>query len=149
MNGGLEVRNFESSFKQQNVMTKKISITIAFLTGLGMIFIGTRFLLAPEIGEASYGIRFDAHGDYSFHYIKGIRDVFTGLLICVLILSKQIKALGITLAVGTIIPVVDLLIVWSKDYTSIVQAMPHLSAIIVCATIGTILLMNKTSKRAV
>lgn len=130
-------------------MTQKISITIAFLTGLGLIFIGTRFLLAPEIAEAGYGIHFNAHGDYSFHYIKGIRDVFTGLLICILILTKQTKALGITLVVGTIIPVVDMLIVLTKDYNSIVQAIPHLSAILICAVIGTILLMRKTLNKAI
>jgi hypothetical protein len=128
-------------------MTQRISITIAFLTGLGMIFIGARFILSPEIAEAGYGIQFNAHGDYSFHYIKGIRDVFTGLLICILILTKQTRALGITLAVGTIIPTADLLIVLTKDYTSIVQAIPHISAIIVCAVVGSILLFNKTSNK--
>jgi hypothetical protein len=129
-------------------MIQRISITIAFLTGLGMIFIGTRFLLAPEVAEVGYGLHFNAHGDYSFHYIKGIRDVFTGLLICVLILAKQTKALGITLAVGTIIPTVDMVIVLTKDYNGIAQAIPHISAIIVCAVIGTILLFNKTSSKA-
>ncbi|PIQ20518.1 MAG: hypothetical protein COW65_14585 [Cytophagales bacterium CG18_big_fil_WC_8_21_14_2_50_42_9] len=128
-------------------MTKKISIAIAFLTGLGMIFIGIRFLLAPETAEAGYGIHFNAQGDYSFHYIKGIRDLFTGLLICILIGSKQIKALGITLVFGTMIPVADILIVLNKDYNGIAQAIPHISAIIVCAVIGTILSMPKTSNK--
>jgi hypothetical protein len=130
-------------------MTQRICISIAFLTGLGMIFIGARFLLAPEIAEAGYGIHFNALGDYSFHYIKGIRDVFTGLLICILILTRQTKALGITLAVGTIIPAVDMLIVLSKEYTGIVQAIPHISAIIICAVIGAILLLTKTSGKAI
>jgi hypothetical protein len=129
-------------------MTHRISIAIAFLTGLGMIFIGTRFMLAPEIAQAGYGIRFNAHGDYSFHYIKGIRDVFSGLVICLLILTKQNKALGITLAAGTIIPVADMLIVLSKNYNGIAQAVPHIAAIIVCATAGTILLTSKTQNKA-
>lgn len=130
--------------KKQNVMTQRIFIIIAFLTGLGMIFIGTRFMLLPESAVAGYGIHFDAHGDYSFHYIKGIRDVFTGLLICILILTKQIKALGIALTVGTIIPIMDMFIVLTKDYTSIAQAIPHISAIIVCAVIGPMLLTHKS-----
>jgi hypothetical protein len=129
-------------------MTQKVSIAIAFLTGLGMIFIGTRFLLAPEIAGAGYGIHFNAHGDYSFHYIKGIRDVFIGLIICILVLTRQTKALGITLAVGTIIPTVDMLIVLRKDYTGIAQAIPHISAIIICAVIGAILLTHKNSNKA-
>jgi hypothetical protein len=125
-------------------MIQKISITIAFLTGLGMIFIGTRFLLAPEIATADYGIHYNAHGDYSFDYIKGIRDIFSGLVICIFVLTKQTKPLGITLAVGTIIPTVDLLIVLSKDYNGIAQAIPHISAIIICAAVGIILLTCKT-----
>ncbi|MBS7567113.1 DUF4267 domain-containing protein [Mucilaginibacter sp. Bleaf8] len=128
-------------------MTQRISIAIAFLTGLGMIFIGARFLLAPETAEAGYGIHFNEHADYSFHYIKGIRDVFSGLVICILILTKQTKALGITLAAGTIIPIADMLIVLSKDYNGIPQAIPHISAIVVCAAAGTILLINKPSTK--
>ena len=128
-------------------MTKKISIAIAFLTGLGLIFIGARFLLAPETAETGYGIHFNEQGDYSFHYIKGIRDLFAGLLFCILILSKQTKALGITLLTGTIIPIADMLIVLSKDYNGVAQAMPHISAIIVCSVTGIILLVNKTSKQ--
>jgi hypothetical protein len=129
-------------------MTHKLSIAIAFLTGLGMIFIGTRFLLAPETAQAGYGIHFNAQGDYSFHYIKGVRDVFSGLMICLLILTKHTKALGITLTVGTIIPFADMLIVLRKDYNSLLQAVPHITAIIICAVVGTILLTSKTANKA-
>jgi hypothetical protein len=130
--------------KNKNIMTKKISSAIAFLTGLGLIFIGTRFLLSPETAEAAYGIHFNEQGDYSFHYIKGIRDLFTGLIICIFVLSKQTKALGITLLVGTIIPFVDMLIVLTKDYNGVAHAMPHISAVIICSVFGTILLTSKT-----
>ncbi len=127
-------------------MTKNIFIVIAFLTGLGMVFIGARFLLAPETAEVGYGIHFHEQGDYSFHYIKGIRDVFSGLLICIFVLSRQTKALATTLLVGTMIPIVDMLIVLSKDYNSITQAIPHISAIVVCFLSGVILLRNKKEK---
>ena len=130
-------------------MTQKISIAIAFLTGLGMIFIGARFLLAPETATAGYGIHFNAHGDYSFQYIKGSRDLFSGLLICNLVMRKQIKALGITLAIGTIIPFTDMLIVLSKDYNGVAQAIPHIIAIIACAGAGTLLLMHNTTNKAI
>jgi hypothetical protein len=126
---------------------KKIILGIAFLTGLGMVFIGARFLIAPETAEAGYGIHFPEHGDYTFHYIKGIRDLFSGLLICMLVLSKQIKALGITLAIGTIIPLGDMLIVLNKPYNGFVQATPHISAVIICAVAGLMLLLSKTPKQ--
>jgi quercetin dioxygenase-like cupin family protein len=124
-------------------MTKNIVIAIAFITGLGLIFIGARFLIAPEAAEISYGIHFNENGDYSFHYIKGIRDLLSGLLICVFVLSKQTKALGTFLLLGTMVPIADMLIVLSKDYNSLTQAIPHISAIVACFSLGFILLRNK------
>lgn len=127
-------------------MTKKISIAITFLVGLGMIFLGARFLISPESAELGYGIRFNEQGDYSFHHIKGIRDLFSGLLICALVLTAQTKALGISLLIATIIPFTDLLIVLSKDYTGITQTIPHFAAIMVCSLCGLVLLFNRKSR---
>ena len=129
-------------------MTTKISYVVAFIAGLGLIFIGTRFLLAPEIAEAGYGIHFNEQGDYSFHYIKGARDVFSGLLICIFCLVNERRALGVTLLAGTIIPVTDMLIVLNKSYNSVLQTMPHIIAIIICSVIGIILLATKPQQKA-
>lgn len=128
-------------------MTTKISYAIAFLTGLGLIFLGARFLLSPEVAEAGFGIHFNEQGDYSFHYIKGIRDIFSGLLMCVLVLMKERRALGVTLLAGTMIPVNDMLIVLSKSYNGVPQAMPHIIAIIICSVFGIILLASKPTKK--
>jgi len=124
-------------------MTTKISYTIAFLLGLGMIFLGARFFFAPEAATAGFGIRFNANGDYSFDHIKGIRDIFSGLLICAFVLINERRALGVTLLAGTMIPVNDMLIVLSKSYNGIPQAMPHIIAIIICFIFGIILLATK------
>src|ERR1044072_6740475 len=124
-------------------MTKNISIAIAFLTGLGLIFLGARFLLSPEIAEAGYGIHFNEQGDYSFHYIKGIRDIFSCLLISVFVRMDQRRALGVTLTAGTMVPLADMLIVLSKSYNGVLQAMPHITAIIICFVTGIILLTTK------
>ena len=128
-------------------MTTKISYAIAFLTGLGMIFIGTRFFLSPEVATAGYGIHFNAQGDYSFDYIKGIRDIFTGVLLCAFVLMNERRALGVTLLAGTMIPLTDMLIVLSKSYNGVLQAMPHITAIIICSVFGIILLVTKTQKK--
>ena len=125
----------------------KISYAIAFVLGLGMIFIGSRFLFSPEVATAGYGLHFDVHGDYSFQYIKGIRDIFSGLLLCVFVVLNERRALGITLLAGTMIPVTDLLIVHSKSYNGFSQAMPHIIAIIICAVFGIILLTIKPAKK--
>ena len=129
-------------------MTTKISYVVAFITGLGLIFIGTRFLLSPEIAEAGYGIHFNELGDYSFHYIKGIRDIFSGVLLCAFVLMNERRALSVTLLAGTIVPLADMLIVLSKSYNGVLQAMPHIIAIIICFVFGIILLTTKPTKKA-
>ena len=128
-------------------MTTKISYAIAFITGLGLIFLGARFLLSPEIAEAGYGIHFNEQGDYSFHYTKGIRDIFSGVLLCAFVLMNERRALGVTLLAGTMVPVADMLIVLSKSYNSVLQAMPHITAVIICFVFGIILLTTKTTKK--
>ena len=127
-------------------MLTKISYTIALLLGLGMIFLGARFFLSPEVATAGYGIHFNVNGDYSFQYIKGIRDIFSGLLICVFVLMNERRALGMTLLAGTMIPVTDMLIVLSKSYNGVIQAMPHIIAIVICAVFGIILLTTKSKE---
>jgi len=129
-------------------MTTKIPYTVAFITGAVLIFIGARFLLSPETAEAGYGIHFNEHGDYSFHYIKGIRDIFSGLLISVFVLLNERRALGVTVIAGTIVPLADMLIVISKSYNGVLQAIPHITAIIICFVTGIILLTTKPTQKA-
>ena len=129
-------------------MTTKISYAIALLVGLGMIFLGTRFFFSPETATAGYGIQFNANGDYSFHYIKGIRDIFSGILLCAFVLLNERRAVGVTLLAGTIIPFTDMLIVLSKSYTGVLQAMPHITAAIILSVFGIILLATKPPKKA-
>ncbi len=129
-------------------MITKISYSIAFLLGMGMIFIGVRFFLSRQVATTGFGIHFNADGDYSFQHIKGIRDIFSGLLICIFVLMNDRRALGVTLLAGTMIPVNDMIIVLSKSYDGVLQAMPHIIAIIICSVFGIILLTTKQTKKA-
>ena len=128
-------------------MTKKIAIAIALFTGLWLIFIGARFLTYPETAESGYGINFNENADYSFHYIKGIRDLFSGLIIFLFVVTRQTKALGLTLLAGTIIPVTDFFIVLSKPANGVTAAIPHMSAILVCFIVGVILLQTRKKQK--
>ena len=129
-------------------MTTKTSYAIAFLLGLGMVFLGARFFFSPETATAAFGIRFNANGDYSFHHMKGIRDIFSGLLLCALVLMKERRALGVMLLIATIIPVSDMITVLGKSYTTFPQAIPHIAATIICSVVGTLLLIAQSHKRA-
>lgn len=133
---------------KDKIMTTKICYTISFLTGLGLLFIGTRFLVSPLNAEFDYGIFTNTNNDFSFHYIKGIRDLFSGLLLIFLVLTKEKRALAITLLAATVVPLGDFLIVTAKHGNDWQHAIAHLTAVMICITIGALLLIP-TRKRNV
>lgn len=81
-----------------------------YLFGFGLIFIGGRFLLAPEVAERGFGLLYDQPIN-SFHIIKGIRDIFSGLILVSFTLANWRKPLAMTVLIGSLIPVVDMLVV--------------------------------------
>lgn len=78
--------------------------------GLALLFIGGRFLLAPEIAERGYGLMYQQPNN-AFHLIKGIRDLFSGLVFLIFALAGWRKALAVASLVGSIIPLTDTFIV--------------------------------------
>lgn len=106
------------------------------LIGLGLIFIGIRFLAAPETGERAYGLDFPETADYSFHYIKGIRDLFSGTLILALALLNRRTELALTLGLGTMIPFADLLVVLNAPHSNPAALWIHGVTVIVLAALA-------------
>lgn len=106
---------------------------LTIVSGLTLVFIGCRFLLQPEGAEAGYGLHFQENGDYSFHYIKGIRDLFTGTVITLLAAMNQRKALMVVLLSGIFIPIVDMILVLQATHGNVITAMPHIIAIVLTA----------------
>jgi hypothetical protein len=129
---------------------KKITHTIAFwiclLTGLGLIFIGVRFFLVPVNAEHAFGIQVNTGGNFAFHYIKGIRDIFSGLVLTALLLARQYRALGMLSVCAVIIPATDMSIVASQTTFQTAALYPHLSAVIIAVLLGIHYLRVKTIK---
>lgn len=116
---------------------------LAYLIGALLVFIGLRFLISPEAGEAGYGIVFAEESNYSFHYIKGIRDLFAGLLFLLLAITRQFEALGIALLAGTVIPVLDSWIVLFYQQLPFNLSISHILAIVMCLVSGIGLLLAR------
>ncbi|MDF7814039.1 DUF4267 domain-containing protein [Hymenobacter sp. YC55] len=111
-------------------MRRSLSRSLSLLIGLGMIFLGLRFLLAPRLGAEGFGVFLpatDTH--YAFHYAKGIRDIFSGLLLVVFASLGYDRPLAWVLLLGALVPCVDAAIVLSQPTASLALAMPHFVAI--------------------
>ncbi|WP_055562856.1 DUF4267 domain-containing protein [Hymenobacter sp. AT01-02] len=106
-------------------MTRRnITRGLSLFLGLGMVFIGTRFLLAPRLGAEGYGVFLPpADVQYSFHYAKGIRDVFSGLLLAIFSGLGYDRPLAWVALLGALIPSVDLAIVLAQPTGSLALAL--------------------------
>ncbi|GAB3889375.1 DUF4267 domain-containing protein [Spirosoma agri] len=81
-----------------------------YFFGIALLFLGARFLFLPETAERGFGLVYDQPSD-SFHSIKGIRDLFTGLILIIFTAVNWRKPLMVVVLVGSLIPVVDMLVV--------------------------------------
>ncbi|QNL48063.1 DUF4267 domain-containing protein [Olivibacter sp. SDN3] len=129
---------------------KKTAFTLTLLTGLLLVFIGGRFLFHPEAAETAFGISVPVHGNFSFHYIKGIRDLCAGAALMGLLLTGERRGVGVLLLAITPVPVVDLSLVLRAPNHIATALYPHLIAIVLGAALGIyyIFSTNKNQKHA-
>jgi len=126
---------------------KKTSAAIAygltFITGSLLIFIGARFFLSPDVAEHAFGIQTVTGNDFSFHYIKGIRDLSVGIAILAMLLTRTQRGLAILLLAGSLVPVTDFLVVLNAPTHLTSQLYPHLTAIVLGLPLGCYYLFTK------
>src|SRR5262245_66417231 len=82
-----------------------IGYALAGLIGVGIVFIGARFILAPRAAAAGYGVQPDL-GQRSvgaYLSVKGVRDIASGLFVFVLMAAGATHLLGWVILVATII----------------------------------------------
>jgi len=118
--------------------TNKTMNFIVIATGFFLIILaGGRFLVDPIGGQAGFGIpQVDTHGNLSFHYIKGIRDVIIGVYFLILAYYKHHKLLGWFLLVSGVIAAADAWVVLGYNGNHLLSAWMHLSAIAICFICG-------------
>jgi hypothetical protein len=104
-------------------MTRRtITRGLSLLLGLGMVFIGIRFLLAPRAGAEGFGVFLPpTDTQYAFHYAKGIRDVFSGLLLALFAGLGYDRPLAWVTLLGVLIPSVDLTVVLAQPNSAHVR----------------------------
>jgi hypothetical protein len=99
------------------MLTAIASITSGAI-GVGIIFIGVRFLVVPQAAAAGYGIlaaplgaQSPAVSLYPWLCVKGMRDIASGIFIFILLANHGPHLLGAFMAAASIIPVGDAVIV--------------------------------------
>ena len=93
--------------------TTTIGYVLAGLIAAAIIFIGARFILAPRVAAAGYGVQPDLSQRSVGAYlrVKGVRDIASGLFVIILMVAGATHLLGWVILAATIIPLADAAIV--------------------------------------
>jgi hypothetical protein len=96
-----------------DMTTTTIGYTLAGLLAAAIIVIGARFLVAPRVAAAGYGVvpNLDQPSAGTYLSVKGIRDIATGLFVIVLMIAGATPLVGWVMLAATIIPLADAAIV--------------------------------------
>ena len=93
-----------------------IAYMLAGLIAAGIIFIGARFIVAPRVAAAGYGVQPDLGQPSAGAYlsVKGVRDIASGLFVIILMAAGATHLLGWVILAATIIPLADAAIVLAQ-----------------------------------
>ena len=94
-------------------MQNAIPLILAALVAVGIIVIGSFYLLSPERISGSFGLKPPASDadTRAWLRLKGIRDVVAGLVVLAMMLTADLRSVGIVLLVEAIIPFGDMSII--------------------------------------
>ena len=115
---------------------KSVSFWSVLILAVGIIFIGVRFIIQPDVGALGYGIPFENANDSVYGKIKGIRDIFSGIVLLPLLWMRMRKAVAWVFTIATVVPAFDFLIILSyKGSSDIVHLMIHgITAVVMAIT---------------
>jgi hypothetical protein len=94
---------------------QSVSFWMTLLVAVGIIFIGGRFIVNPLVGADGFGIHISNVKDLPYGRIKGIRDIFSGLVLLPFLFFKMRKATAFALTTAIIVPAADFCIVLTTN----------------------------------
>jgi hypothetical protein len=92
-------------------MLTSFAYGLAVVLDLFIIFIGARFLLAPQAAAAGYGVPAVAGQGDAYLSVKGLRDLTSGLIGLALLVFAGAQAGAWFMLVVALVPLGDMLIV--------------------------------------
>jgi hypothetical protein len=123
-------------------MTTAIGYSLAGLIAAAIVFIGARFVVAPRVAAAGYGVPAepDRPSAAAYRTVKGIRDIASGLFLFILLAAGATHLLGWVMLAAIVIPVADAAIVLGNGGTKTTALGIHgVTAAVMLVTAGLLL----------
>ncbi|MGL3199080.1 MULTISPECIES: DUF4267 domain-containing protein [Curtobacterium] len=113
------------------------ALVVAVLGCLFILFIGGRFLIAPAVATAGFGVAEDRR--QAFTSIKGVRDITSGIVPLVVLLVAGPQVFGWALVAAAITPIGDAIIVVTNGGTLRQALTVHAATAVVLIVVGLVL----------
>jgi hypothetical protein len=120
-------------------MLSVLAYGLAAALDLFIIFIGVRFLLAPNTAAAGYGVPAKPDGDAAYLAVKGVRDMVSGILGLALLVFVGAEAGAWFMLASALSPLGDMVIVLRHGGTKAVAFGIHLATAVVVLLSATLL----------
>ena len=114
-----------------------LALVVAILGCAFILFIGARFLLAPKVALAGFGVPADR--PRALTNIKGVRDITSGIVPLVALLVAGPDVFGWVLVAAAITPIGDAIIVATNGGTLRHTLTVHASTALVLVVVGILL----------
>src|SRR5215510_6705103 len=103
--------------QKEHSMQNAIPLILAALLAVGIIVIGSFYLLSAERISGTFGLKPPASDADTRAWLrpKGIRDLVSGLVVLTMMLTADMRSVGIVLLVEAIIPLGDMSIILGSD----------------------------------
>ncbi|MFM9850495.1 MAG: DUF4267 domain-containing protein [Hyphomicrobiaceae bacterium] len=108
---------------------------LAALTGVVLLVIGIRFLLAPHQASRFFGIAAGATGTADLHYVIGVRDIWLAAIVVVLSALSDWRGLAIWLGLGVFVCAADAAIAAHSSGKAMAVAF-HLASGLFCGALA-------------
>jgi hypothetical protein len=116
------------------------ALIVAILGCVFILFIGGRFLIAPKVATAGFGVAEDRRR--AFTSIKGVRDITSGVVPLVVLLVAGPHVFGWALIAAAITPIGDAVIVVTNGGTLRQALSVHGATAVVLIVAGVILALG-------
>jgi hypothetical protein len=120
-----------------------VGIALVVLTGLGIIAVGARYLLAPAASAKTFGLPdWPSAQSLAWLNLKGIRDIVSGLVLLVPLAMGQLHLVGWLMIVAAITPLGDALTILRYRGNKTLAYAMHGGTALVVVIAGCLLLLG-------
>jgi hypothetical protein len=105
--------NTTTSLDSSTLRRNSLLFWCTFLIPVAIIGIGINFILNPVGASTAYGIPIHDPAAFPFMWVKGIRDIFSGLVVLTFLWRGDRRTTAILFAFAILIPIGDGLVILS------------------------------------